>query len=159
VGRHNSTWQNTIGCCRRKSDRYTLVSLAARCLGSNIGRIAGRLGLMLCSRSLLWTVLELIGRNPGMLLAVRLHVSYTSEKQFCLNDINSSVMPCHDENQRLRAIGMFQAGLAQNVVARHFGCHRNTILSLWRRFRQSGNTRDRVDVHRMLAQSCILNLK
>ena len=52
-------------------------------------------------------------------------------------------MPRLDENQRLRAIGMFQAGLAQNVVARHFGCHRNTILSLWRRFRQSGNTRDR----------------
>ena len=24
VGRHNSTWQNTIGCCRQKSDRYTL---------------------------------------------------------------------------------------------------------------------------------------
>jgi hypothetical protein len=24
VGRHSSTWQNTIGCCRRKSDRYTL---------------------------------------------------------------------------------------------------------------------------------------
>jgi hypothetical protein len=24
VGRHNSTWQNTIGCCHRKSDRYTL---------------------------------------------------------------------------------------------------------------------------------------
>ena len=67
---------------------------------------------------------------------------YTSEKQFCLNDINSSVMPCLDGNQRIRAIGMLQAGLAQNVVARHFGCHRNTILSLWRRFRQSGNTRD-----------------
>jgi transposase len=47
-----------------------------------------------------------------------------------------------DENQRLRAIGMLQAGLAQNVVAIHFGCHRNTILSLWRGFRQSGNTRD-----------------
>ena len=46
------------------------------------------------------------------------------------------------ENQRLRAIGMLQAGLAQNVVAIHFGCHRNTILSLWRGFRQSGNTRD-----------------
>ena len=52
-------------------------------------------------------------------------------------------MPRLDENQRLRAIGMLQAGLAQNVVAKHFGCHRNTILSLWRRFRQSGNTRDR----------------
>jgi hypothetical protein len=37
-------------------------------------RIAGRLGLMLCSRSLLRTVLELIGRNPGMLLAVRFDV-------------------------------------------------------------------------------------
>jgi hypothetical protein len=67
---------------------------------------------------------------------------YTSEKQFCLNDINSSVMPRLDENQRLRAIGMLQAELAQNVVARHFGCHRNTILSLWRRFRQSVNTRN-----------------
>ena len=52
-------------------------------------------------------------------------------------------MPRLDENQRLRAIGMIQARQVQNVVARHFGCHRNTILSLWRRFRQSGNTRDR----------------
>jgi hypothetical protein len=67
---------------------------------------------------------------------------YTSEKQFCLNDINSSVMPRLDENQHLRAIGMLQAGLAQNVVARYFGCHCNKILSLWRRFRQFGNTRD-----------------
>ena len=24
LGRHNSTWQNTIGCCRRKCDRYAL---------------------------------------------------------------------------------------------------------------------------------------
>ena len=36
--------------------------------------IAGRLCLMICSRNLLRTVLELIGRNPGMLLAVRLDV-------------------------------------------------------------------------------------
>jgi hypothetical protein len=42
---------------------------------------------------------------------------YTSEKPFCLNDINSSVMPRLDENKRLRAIGMLQAGLAQHVVA------------------------------------------
>jgi hypothetical protein len=41
--------------------------------------------------------------------------------------MNSSVMPRLDENQRLRAIGMLQARLTQNVVARHFGCHRNTI--------------------------------
>jgi hypothetical protein len=43
--------------------------------------------------------------------------------------MNSSVMPRLDENQRLRAIGMLQAGLAQNVVARHFDCHR-TVLEL-----------------------------
>ena len=51
-------------------------------------------------------------------------------------------MPRLDENQRLRAIGMLHAGLGKNVDAIHFGCHRNTILSLWRRFRQSGSTRD-----------------
>jgi hypothetical protein len=34
----------------------------------------GRLCLTLCSRSLLQTVLEMIGRNPGMLFAVRLDV-------------------------------------------------------------------------------------
>ena len=39
--------------------------------------------------------------------------------------------------------GMLQAGFAQNIVARHFGVHRNTIQSLLKRFRQSGNTRDR----------------
>ena len=68
---------------------------------------------------------------------------YKSEKHFCLNDIDFSVMPCFTENQRRHAIGMLQAGLAQNIVARHFGVHRNTIQSLLRRFRQSGNTRDR----------------
>jgi hypothetical protein len=47
------------------------VSLAARYLGSKLGQIAGRRGLMWRSRSLLRTVLELIGRNPRMLLAVR----------------------------------------------------------------------------------------
>jgi transposase len=52
-------------------------------------------------------------------------------------------MPRFTENQRRHAIGMLQAGLAQNIVARHFGVYCNTIQSLLRRFRQSGNTRDR----------------
>ena len=52
-------------------------------------------------------------------------------------------MPRFTENQRRHAIGMLQAGLAENIVARHFGVHRNTIQSLLRRFRQSGNNRDR----------------
>jgi hypothetical protein len=50
------------------------VSLAVRCLGSKSGRIAGRCDLMWRSRSLLRTVLELLGRNPGMLLAVRFDI-------------------------------------------------------------------------------------
>jgi hypothetical protein len=64
-------------------------------------------------------------------------------KQRYLNDIDFNVMPRLTENQRLRAIGMLPAGFAQNIVARHFGVHRNTIQSLLRRFWQSGNTRDR----------------
>ena len=68
---------------------------------------------------------------------------YKSEKLFCLNDIDFSAMPRFTENQRRHAIGMLQAGLAQNIVARHFGVHRNTIQSLLKRFRQSGNNRDR----------------
>uniref|UniRef100_K1Q8N0 Uncharacterized protein n=1 Tax=Magallana gigas TaxID=29159 RepID=K1Q8N0_MAGGI len=38
-----------------------------------------------------------------------------------------------NENQRNRAVGMLQAGMAQNTVARHFGVHQNTIQSLWKR--------------------------
>lgn len=51
-------------------------------------------------------------------------------------------MPRLSEDERNQAIGMIQAGVAQNVVARRFGVHRNTIHALWRRFQQSGNTRD-----------------
>ena len=51
------------------------------------------------------------------------------------------------KNQCLRAIDMLQVGLANNIVAIHFGVYRNTIViveaSLLRRCRQSGNTRDR----------------
>jgi transposase len=42
------------------------------------------------------------------------------------------------ENQRLRAIGMLQGGLAQNIVARHFGVHRNTIVPRQKNGRISG---------------------
>jgi transposase len=51
-------------------------------------------------------------------------------------------MPRLTEDQRLRAIRMLQAGLAQHIVAIHCGVHRNTIQSLLGRVRQSGNTRD-----------------
>lgn len=52
-------------------------------------------------------------------------------------------MPRLNENQRNRAVGMLQARMAQNTVPRHFGVHRDTIQSIWRRFQQSGNTQDR----------------
>ena len=58
-----------------------------------------------------------------------------------MNDIDFSVLSRLIENQRLHVIGMLQAGLSQNIVARHFVVHRNTIQSLLRRFKQSSNTR------------------
>jgi transposase len=51
-------------------------------------------------------------------------------------------MPWLRENQRNCAFRLVQDGMAQNTVARHLGVHQNTILSLLRRFQQSGNTRN-----------------
>ena len=52
-------------------------------------------------------------------------------------------MPRLNEAQRHQAAGMIRAGVSQNEVSRRFGVHRNTISALWRRYQQSGNTRDR----------------
>ena len=52
-------------------------------------------------------------------------------------------MPRLNEAQRNQAVGMVRAGVSQNEVRRQFGVHRNTISALWRRYQQSGNTRDR----------------
>lgn len=51
-------------------------------------------------------------------------------------------MPRLSQDERNRAIGMLQSGRSQADVARHFGCHRNTILSLWRRYNQQNNVSD-----------------
>ena len=51
-------------------------------------------------------------------------------------------MPRLNEAQRNQAVGMIRAGVSQNEVSRWFGMHRNTISALWRRYQQSGNTRD-----------------
>ncbi|XP_065939372.1 uncharacterized protein [Magallana gigas] len=53
-------------------------------------------------------------------------------------------MPRLNENQRNRAVGVLQAGMAHHTVAKHFGVHRNIIQLLWSRFQQSGNTQDRL---------------
>lgn len=52
-------------------------------------------------------------------------------------------MPRLTENERLRAMGMCEAGMSQNLVAMHFGVHRNTIQALWRRYREVGTVADR----------------
>ena len=52
-------------------------------------------------------------------------------------------MPRLNEAQRNQAVGMIRADVSQNEVNRRFGVHRNTISALWRRYQQSGNTRDR----------------
>ena len=52
-------------------------------------------------------------------------------------------MPGMIENDRLRAIGMLEAGMSQSNVARQFGVHINTVNALWRRYQQTGTVRDR----------------
>lgn len=52
-------------------------------------------------------------------------------------------MPRLSQDDRNRAVGMLQAGMLQTDVARHFGCHRNTISALWRRHQQLNNVGDR----------------
>ena len=52
-------------------------------------------------------------------------------------------MPRLNENDRLSAIGIIQAGMLHRAVAKQFGVHINTIQALWRRFLQFGTVRDR----------------
>ena len=52
-------------------------------------------------------------------------------------------MPGLTENHNVHAIGMLEAELVHNFVARHCGVHQNTIESLLMCIRQSGNTRNR----------------
>ncbi len=52
-------------------------------------------------------------------------------------------MPRLNENDRLRIIGMLQAGMGQAVVATRFHVHRNTISDLWRRHQQFAHVGDR----------------
>ena len=50
---------------------------------------------------------------------------------------------------------MIRAGVSQNEVSRQFGVHRNTISALWRRYQQSGNTRD----HRRSGRPLVTSLR
>jgi hypothetical protein len=76
------SWQEIIWqCCQNDClfqnkwpKRLTHATYASYTWSSILQFIHNLFGLMLCSRSLLRTVLELIGRNPGMLFAVRLDV-------------------------------------------------------------------------------------
>ena len=53
-------------------------------------------------------------------------------------------MPRLNEAKSNQAVvNMIRAGVSQNEVSRRFGVDRNTISALWRRYQQSGNTRDR----------------
>ena len=52
-------------------------------------------------------------------------------------------MPRLNNDEQNQAIGMLNAGMSATVVSRHFGCTRNTIERLRRRFRVTGNFADR----------------
>ena len=58
-----------------------------------------------------------------------------------LNDFSS--MPRLSENDRFRAVGMLEAGMAQGVVAQHLNCTRQTIRALWVRLQEFGTVSDR----------------
>ena len=64
-------------------------------------------------------------------------------------------MPRLNEAQRNQAVGMIRASVSQNEVSRRFGVQRNTISALWRRYQQSGNTRDR----RRSGRPCVTSLR
>ena len=52
-------------------------------------------------------------------------------------------MPRLNNDERNQAIGKLYAGISATVVSRHFGCTRNTIERLRRRFRVTRNIADR----------------
>lgn len=52
-------------------------------------------------------------------------------------------MPRLSLDARLRAIGMLEGGATQAAVAVRFGVHRNTVRTLWTRYRDTGVARDR----------------
>ena len=52
-------------------------------------------------------------------------------------------MPRLLQNERERAVGMFQAGMTQIEIANHFNCSRMTIYRLLVRVRATGTTSDR----------------
>ena len=52
-------------------------------------------------------------------------------------------MPRLLQNERERAVGMFQAGMRQTEIANHFICSRMTIYRLLVRIRATGTTSDR----------------
>jgi transposase len=49
-------------------------------------------------------------------------------------------MPRLLQNERERAVGMFQAGMTQTEIANHFNCSRMTIYRLLVRVRATGTT-------------------
>jgi transposase len=52
-------------------------------------------------------------------------------------------MPRLLQNERERAVGMFQAGMPQTEIANHLNCSRMTIYQLLVRVRATGTTSDR----------------
>ena len=52
-------------------------------------------------------------------------------------------MPRLNQNQRIQALTMLARGDNVSNVSRAFGCHRNTIIRLRKRFQQTGGVADR----------------
>ena len=62
-----------------------------------------------------------------------------------LSDVACNIavtMPRLSNDQRLRCIGMLEAGMLQMDVARIMGCQRRTIVKLLQRYRETGSVAD-----------------
>ena len=59
---------------------------------------------------------------------IRFVLNPANQKNTCFNYIDFRVMQRFTEHKRLHAIGILQAGLLQNIVARHLGVQRYVIL-------------------------------
>ena len=75
--------------------------------------------------------------------ACNLHNTIFTKKHSTLKLLNYADMPCFDNVNRERAIGMLDAGLSQVEVSRRFGVHQSTINRLVGRLRRTQSTDNR----------------
>ena len=71
------------------------------------------------------------------------HTHYIGQKTHLISQRLSLNMPKLNQNQRIQGLTMLARGDNVSNVSRAFGCHRNTIIRLRKRFQRTGGLADR----------------